>query len=515
MFPFSQKDMHKFCCDRSTCSNRNPRKEDSSLSSSSAEEIYKKVEQNISWNKIDKETQKTPTVTTSSSEKSNRSASEYEIIINTCRQRSKSKKKKDMRHVYEQMECSHLFQNNLRQLVVFSQNLVNYREDIQTESSRKFKSNIKNLNSSSHLKLIPEPVYLEIPLMIHLKTFCKMSKAPDSLNTPTYSIKTEEKACQTRFRQTEVRNLLEEINMPQCLTPQSANMESDISLNVRTKATQTVAVPQFEAGYMPACWCALQETKECECRNLEQNNTNTEQKFPTEECEVKNYLSPSPIISNSCQSLFKTNMEGSVCHCEREKLTLEEYNELMEKPNAKLFSLICENKLKCACDLEKSKPSFETPTNVYHLAHPQHKYLDVCIKCRFEPSPLIDADGRVFCPGNCGCCLCPWKPRASPSLEDVFRHSKIKVCKCQNRTGIFGNVSKYGSACSQVSYFDVCPCREKAEAKHLELYGYEMWDQNKKIRQIMPAVLLTDVKQIYPNEKTFKNFSNSLLFKDD
>ncbi|XP_065354841.1 uncharacterized protein LOC135949263 [Calliphora vicina] len=60
MFPSSQMDQNKFCCDRSTCPKRQQRKEESSIQSSSLEGINKKA---------NKETQMSASITSTSSER--------------------------------------------------------------------------------------------------------------------------------------------------------------------------------------------------------------------------------------------------------------------------------------------------------------------------------------------------------------------------------------------------------------------------------------------------------------
>lgn len=107
----------------------------------------------------------------------------------------------------------------------------------------------------------------------------------------------------------------------------------------------------------------------------------------------------------------------------------------------------------------------------YFLALPQHKEFSNCCPCRFSPSPIMDEEGNVFCPGNCGCCQCAWKVR---SFDKNDEHVNVKVCRCVQRGTIFTSFDEREN-CSQTSYFDFCPCREKAEAKFLQLYHYEMW----------------------------------------
>lgn len=164
----------------------------------------------------------------------------------------------------------------------------------------------------------------------------------------------------------------------------------------------------------------------------------------------------------------------------------------------------------------KPKPSSDPSVKIYRKAFPQHSEVKVCIKCRFDPSPLIDENGQVFCPGNCGCCLCAWKPRATRSLEDVLKHSKLKVCKCRRRGTIFKDFEETQSICSQISYFDMCPCREKAEAKHLELYGVEMWHKNERLRNVRlgEKVRLTDIKEVGPNRSGSSRVLSSRMYNE-
>ncbi|TDG42169.1 hypothetical protein AWZ03_011397 [Drosophila navojoa] len=126
----------------------------------------------------------------------------------------------------------------------------------------------------------------------------------------------------------------------------------------------------------------------------------------------------------------------------------------------------------------------------YFLALPQHKEFSNCSPCRFDPSPIMDEEGNVFCPGNCGCCQCPWKQR---TLDDNRERVNVKVCRCVQRGTIFSNFDER-DACSQTSYFDFCPCREKAEAKFLELYDREMWSEPNSTRG--REVLLSEIKEL-------------------
>lgn len=142
--------------------------------------------------------------------------------------------------------------------------------------------------------------------------------------------------------------------------------------------------------------------------------------------------------------------------------------------------------------LEKSPvPSkIEGQLKKYFLALPQHKEFSNCSPCRFDPSPIMDEDGNVFCPGNCGCCQCPWKQR---TIDDNRERVNVKVCRCVQRGTIFSNFDER-DACSQTSYFDFCPCREKAEAKFLELYDKEMWSEPNSTRG--REVLLSEIKEL-------------------
>lgn len=140
---------------------------------------------------------------------------------------------------------------------------------------------------------------------------------------------------------------------------------------------------------------------------------------------------------------------------------------------------------------ESPEPSkTEGEAKKYFLALPQHKEFSNCSPCRFEPSPLMDEDGNVFCPGNCGCCQCPWKRR---SLDENRERVNVKVCRCVQRGTIFTNFDER-ETCSQTSYFDFCPCREKAEAKFLELYNCEMWSSPNITRG--REVQLTEIQEL-------------------
>ncbi|EDW38237.1 GL12128 [Drosophila persimilis] len=134
----------------------------------------------------------------------------------------------------------------------------------------------------------------------------------------------------------------------------------------------------------------------------------------------------------------------------------------------------------------------------YFLARPQHKEFSNCSPCRYDPSPIVDDEGNVFCPGNCGCCQCAWKPR---SFEDNVQHEQVKVCRCITRGTIFTSFEDR-ETCSATSSFDLCPCREKAEAKFLELYHCEMWSAPDMIRG--REVQLSEIKELltpYPHTK--------------
>ncbi|KAM8703477.1 hypothetical protein ACLKA7_008150 [Drosophila subpalustris] len=129
-------------------------------------------------------------------------------------------------------------------------------------------------------------------------------------------------------------------------------------------------------------------------------------------------------------------------------------------------------------------------TGRYFMALPQHRDFSNCSPCRFSPSPIMDEAGNVFCPGNCGCCQCAWKRR---SFADNRDHINVKVCRCVQRGTIFSSFADR-ETCSQTSYFDFCPCREKAEAKYLELYNREMWSSANATRG--PEVQLNQIKEL-------------------
>ncbi|KAH8307541.1 hypothetical protein KR044_000762, partial [Drosophila immigrans] len=126
----------------------------------------------------------------------------------------------------------------------------------------------------------------------------------------------------------------------------------------------------------------------------------------------------------------------------------------------------------------------------YYMALPQHRDFSNCSPCRFYPSPIMDEEGNIFCPGNCGCCQCAWKKR---SFNDNREHTNIKVCRCVQRGTIFTSYNQREN-CSQISEFDFCPCREKAEAKFLELYNCEMWSSPTATRG--PEVRLDQIMEL-------------------
>ncbi|EDV42828.1 uncharacterized protein Dana_GF16833 [Drosophila ananassae] len=140
---------------------------------------------------------------------------------------------------------------------------------------------------------------------------------------------------------------------------------------------------------------------------------------------------------------------------------------------------------------DEPEPETSAPSGKkYYLARPQNKEFSNCSPCRFDPSPIMDEEGNVFCPGNCGCCMCPWKRR---TFEENREHINVKVCRCVQRGTIFTKFEDR-EVCSQTSYFDFCPCREKAEAKFLELYHTEMWSSpdNTRGREIQ----LSEIKEL-------------------
>lgn len=454
MFPSSQSDMHKFCCERSSCSKRRKENENSSQQTSSIEEIDQKPE--FTWNKYNQETQMSPSVTTTTSSEKN--------TITTTSEYNRKVFDFNMEIVHERMVNSRIFKKQLKQLKTLSQCLENC-----------FQENPKdNLpNSATKIGCHPddsEIIHIEIPLEIHLKVNSKFSKDHVEANV-------------------------------------KPNLQQTLPYSITSYYTQTSALSLIEEGYR----CSLNKSKDYD---KAYDNENQEQVF---EQKAMTLSEDEALPTVSEQTFKKLTSKSQICDCDREKLTEEKLQELMKKPNSRLVSLICENKLKCVCDLQKSKTFNELPKKYYRLAYPQHKDLDVCIKCRYDPSPLIDENNRVFCPGKCGCCLCPWKPPASASLENVLLHSKIKICKCRNRSTLFESMEKFDSACSQVSYFDICPCREKAEAKFLALYGKEMWNEDRILNSVEEnkEVLLEDVKELYDKERKLKINSQNLLFKDD
>ncbi|KAH8295307.1 hypothetical protein KR018_009919 [Drosophila ironensis] len=140
---------------------------------------------------------------------------------------------------------------------------------------------------------------------------------------------------------------------------------------------------------------------------------------------------------------------------------------------------------------EMLMPDTQLPSGKkYYLALPQNKEFSNCSPCRFDPSPIMDEDGNVFCPGNCGCCMCPWKRR---TFDENRLHTNVKVCRCVQRGTIFTKFDER-EVCSQTSYFDFCPCREKAEAKFLELYHNEMWGPTSITRG--REIKLSEIKEL-------------------
>lgn len=141
---------------------------------------------------------------------------------------------------------------------------------------------------------------------------------------------------------------------------------------------------------------------------------------------------------------------------------------------------------------QMGRPSMMKPVPLkrYFMALPQHKEFSSCSPCRYSPSPIMDENGNVFCPGQCGCCQCPWKRR---SFSDNREHVNVKVCRCVQRGTIFSSFEDR-ETCSQTSYFDFCPCREKAEAKYLELYHREMWSSATATRG--PEIQLNQIKEL-------------------
>ncbi|KAH8277313.1 hypothetical protein KR026_008953 [Drosophila bipectinata] len=141
--------------------------------------------------------------------------------------------------------------------------------------------------------------------------------------------------------------------------------------------------------------------------------------------------------------------------------------------------------------LDEAESDIAAPSGKkYYMVRPQNKEFSNCSPCRFDPSPIMDEDGNVFCPGNCGCCMCPWKRRV---FEENREHINVKVCRCVQRGTVFTKFEDR-ETCSQASYFDFCPCREKAEAKFLELYHNEMWSapDNTRGREIQ----LSEIKEL-------------------
>lgn len=86
--------------------------------------------------------------------------------------------------------------------------------------------------------------------------------------------------------------------------------------------------------------------------------------------------------------------------------------------------------------------------------------------------------------------MCPWIKR---SLASNWEHTNVKVCRCVQRGTIFTKFEDR-EVCSQSSYFDFCPCREKAEAKYLELYHREMWSRPDGLRG--REIRLSEIKEL-------------------
>lgn len=145
-----------------------------------------------------------------------------------------------------------------------------------------------------------------------------------------------------------------------------------------------------------------------------------------------------------------------------------------------------------------TEPRLYTAPKTYKLVYPQHIDMSLCRPCRFNPSPLRTEKGKVFCPGKCGCCLCPWKPRVIPENT----HVKVKECKCRERGSIFTDFdyTEDVSSCDSNTVFDLCPCCDKAQSKYLELYGHQMDNPTPTMRETLMAreVLLSEVHEIFP-----------------
>lgn len=234
----------------------------------------------------------------------------------------------------------------------------------------------------------------------------------------------------------------------------------------------------------------------------------------------------SPVTSAPKPSTVRLDKKPPPCVCRRppppgEGDPADEGYEIEVIPKEKCDcppKLPIDETTKAVVPLVKAPKAPKPPRKLFHLAYPQHQDIpDICRRCRFSPSPLIDKDGRVFCPGNCGCCLCPWRPRATHSLEDILNHTKFKVCKCIERGTIFTQFDTPNSSCSQMSYFDACPCREKAEAVHLKMYGFEMWDTDETLLQKFRGnlIYLTDVTEIEPFSRARKRFLSSAIYAEE
>ncbi|XP_073817723.1 uncharacterized protein [Musca autumnalis] len=428
----------------------------------------------------------------------------------------------DMSKVYECMEDAQLFRGCLMQIAILCQ-------DIHGHLKRDIKQKSKCKGSSPQMFRL-KPLNVEIPLNIRIPKFknsFKLAKVPPQIREEDifYSCEslTEE---ETREPQTPCScDALEEKNIHESKSEQTFLCQCSLRWN---KAFMKIS--QSEGALHNTAICqncnSFEPLRKIESGKYGQNLITFKDPVAEESFQVPNG-SNDDVFERSHHSFPQSDADAfheiatkipEICDCGREKL---KYEDLQSKKSSRL--LFCEAEKKCACDLNPlvlSKSDVvikRSPPKLYRKALPQHKDVDVCIKCRFDPSPLIDEEGRVFCPGNCGCCLCAWTPRATTSLEDVLKHTKIKVCKCRNRGTIFEDFGEIQSICSQISYFDICPCREKVEAKHLELYGIDMWHRNeRRVRNPMQGevVLLLDVRELRPDRPGSTRFLSSKMFNE-
>ncbi|XP_075144999.1 uncharacterized protein LOC142220029 [Haematobia irritans] len=412
----------------------------------------------------------------------------------------------DMKNVYKCMEHPSLFRGCLMQVAIINQSLLK-EFTLPREKKKRFPQTINIA-----------PLHFELPMELCISgdTVRILEKPNDNAtnhikddsfefslkNSPSFA------NCEKFYSCESLLDALEVHREAPIKKTQTVNSQNKFKCQCRLRWKKMLRmISQSQGSLFPGRMCKSEDDV---FRDEEDKNSNISISNQT------TYAKPSVHFLNGFQSYSSKSKITPSFSIELENPQLQD-----SRRNFGHTQSVSDELIPATYDLKENliaKPltSQNPHLQVYRKALPQHKDIEICVKCRFDPSPLMDEEGNVFCPGNCGCCLCPWKSRANANFENDLKHSKIKICKCLHRTNLFDNLPEVQSICSQTSYFDLCPCRERAEAKYLEMYGKEMWKKSERLRNLRygEKVYLIDVQELRPDRPGSKRFLASKMYNE-